>query len=133
MTTTALVMREFRGTRLILIIPDDLDDLGVIFFDFVVESRIIQAGVVGFKRVLLLFSRFGISQRGELDLVALSHFHLALRHRSPCGSRAKSRSHGSNLEARAAFRASDWRVVEVVKFCTAMSAQALRPKFLLSH
>ena len=41
--------------------------------------------------------------------------------------------HGSDFEYSLAFWASDRRLMEVVKSCAAMSAQALRTEFLLGH
>jgi hypothetical protein len=63
-----------------------------------------------------------------MGLLGFSHNRLHPAYRRARGFRAPSRTHLHDLELRAAFRASDWRMMEIVKLGTAKGTQPLRTK-----
>jgi hypothetical protein len=50
-----------------------------------------------------------------------------------CGFGAPPRTHSDRLKKRAAFRAGDWGLIEVIKLRTAIGAQTLRSKLWFGH
>jgi hypothetical protein len=146
--TNPLATRGCRGSISSLfldieIAADDFGHIGVFFLGFSNERGIVEALVIGLDLILclgrpawlLLALRFrvGIFQGDELVLPGFSHNRLDLAHRRAPSLGAQSRTHLHGLEDRAAFRADDWGLIEILKLRTAIGAQTLRSKLRFRH
>ena len=119
--------------------PPMISDTSVLFFllldDWalgVVLDGLVRLHVLGRLRLLALSFCVGFLERDQLGPLNLLGLDLWLpRRRSFIG--ARSRGHRNDLKRRAAFRARDRGLVQVVELCAATGAEAFATKLGFRH